>query len=286
MPAPLDLDLLRTFVAVADSGSFSRAAPLVGRSQSAVSMQIQRLEQFLDQQILVRGPQAARLNAAGEALLPYARRLLRLSEETCAAVMRPEEAGTVRLGAPEDYVAYFLPPVLAGFAAEHPLVTVELVCESSRVLRPAVLSGRVDLAVITCQASDADEALRREPIVWVSAPGGIASTLEPLPIALFEANCGPAHSHVVQALKAAGRPYRVAYSSASLAGLVCVVEAGLAVAGLPRCSVPPSLEIIGETEGLPPIQSLEMTVLHNPAATTPAGERLLKFLRRALLHIS
>jgi DNA-binding transcriptional LysR family regulator len=284
MPTPLDLDLLRTFVAVAESGSFSNAASIVGRSQSAVSMQMQRLEQSLDCMLLLRGPQPAKLNTAGETLLPYARRLLRLSGEARAAVMKPDEIGIVRLGAPEDYIGHFLPPILGRFAAEYPLVSIELVCEPSRSLVTAINTGRIDLAIVTCLPPNDSEMLRREAIVWVAAHGKTPCTREPLPIALFEAGCGPAHAHVVQALKVSGLAYRVAYSSASLAGLVGVVEAGLAVAALPRCSVPPSLCVIGAAEGLPLIAGLGMTVLHNPIAKSIAVERLRIFLRRALSH--
>jgi DNA-binding transcriptional LysR family regulator len=285
MLLPLDLELLRTFVAVAESGSFSNAAPLVGRSQSAVSMPMQRLEQSLAP-LLVRGPQAARPNAAGEALLPFARRLLRLSAEAQAAVTQSAEAGTVRLGAPEDYAAYFLPPVLARFATEHPLVSIDLVCEPSRSLSAAINSGRIDLALVTCLASDDPEILRREPIVWVASADKAAWTNEPLPVALFGVGCGPAHAHAVEALKASGRQYRVAYPSASLAGLVGVVEAGLAIAAVPRCSIPPSLWILGEADGLPPIQDLGMTVLHSPDATSTAVVGLQNFNQQALSHES
>jgi len=286
MAIPLDLELLRTFVAVAESGSFSNAAPIVGRSQSAVSMQMQRLEQSLDRLLLVRGPQAARPNAAGEALLPYARRLLRLSAEAQAAVMQSAEAGTVRLGAPEDYAAYFLPPVLARFATEHPLVSIELVCEPSRSLSVAISDGRIDLALVTCLSPDDPGMLRREPIVWAAAADKAAWTIEPLPVALFEAGCGPAHAHAVEALRASGRPYRVAYSSASLAGLVGVVEAGLAVAAVPHCSVPPSLRILEEAEGLPVIQGLGMKVLHSPDAKSTSVGTLQNFIKQALLRES
>ncbi len=282
MTLPLDLDLLKTFVAVVESGSFSNAAPLVGRSQSAVSMQMQRLEQSLGRELLVRGPQAARLNAAGEELLAYARKLLRLSDEARAVVMRSEEAGSVRLGVPEDYVAQFLPPVLAHFAAEHPLVTVELICEASRQLIPAVQSGRIDLAIVTRLPDQTFDTLRREPFVWVASHNHVAWGINPLPIALFDAGCGPAHDHVVEALKAAGRAYRVAYSSASLAGLVAVVEAGLAVAGLPRCSVPRTLKIVGGREELPSIRALDISVLCSPISTSLGTRHLHDFLTNEL----
>ena len=286
MSLPLDLVLLRTFVAVIESGSLSNAAPLVGRSQSAVSMQMQRLEQSLGRELLERGPQAAKPNAGGEKLLAYARKLLRLSDEARAALAKPEEAGFVRLGVPEDYVAHFLPPVLAHFAAEHPLVTVELVCEASRQLVPAVHSGRVDLAIVTRLPDHSCETHRREPLVWVASRDRVAWDADPLPVALFEAGCGPAHAHVVEALNAADRAFRVAYSSASLAGLVAIVEAGLAVAGLARCSVPPSLRIVGEREGLPHIRELEMSVLCCPGPASLATQRLNEFLKWELSRIS
>lgn len=282
MSLPLDLDLLRTFVAVVESGSLSNAAPLVGRSQSAVTMQIQRLEQSVGRELLVRGPQAARPNAAGEELLTYARKMLRLSDEARAAIARPEEIGSVRLGVPEDYVAQFLPPVLAQFAAEHPLVAVDLICEASRQLIPAVQNGRIDLAIVTRLPGETFLAHRREPLVWVASPNHVTWELDPLPIALFEVGCGPAHAHVLEALKGAARAYRVAYSSASLSGLIAVVEAGLAIAGLPRCSVPPSLRTIGGYDGLPPIRELEMSVLCSPAPIPAATQCLHDFLTREL----
>ena len=141
---PLDLDLLRTFVAVVESGNFSSAAPRVGRSQSAVSMQMQRLEQELGRPLLTRMPRTVVPNAAGDDLLIYARRLLKLSDEARASVSRPDEAGTVRLGVPDDYAAFLLPPVLARFAEDYPRVNVELVCEPSRLLVPAIDEGRID----------------------------------------------------------------------------------------------------------------------------------------------
>jgi DNA-binding transcriptional LysR family regulator len=285
MPAPLDLELLRTFVAVAESGSFSGAAPLVSRSQSALSMQMQRLEQSMGKALLVRGPRTVRPTPAGEELLGYARRLLRLSEEATAAVTRPEETGNVRLGVPDDYVAQFLPPVLSHFAAGHPLVTVELVCESSRQLVPAIANGRIDLALVTRLPSQRFKVLRREPIAWVASPNHVAWETEPLPIALFEPNCGAAHNHVLAALKGSNHRYRIAYSSASLAGLIAVVEAGLAVAGLPLCSVPSSLRIVGKREGLPPVRELEMSVLRNPASTGIAVAQLNDCLRLELSRI-
>lgn len=281
MSLPLDLDLLKTFVAIAEYGSFSNAAPRIGRSQSAVSMQMQRLEQAVGRQLLIRGPRAVTPNAAGEDLLVYARRLLKLSDEAWASVTQPDDTGSVRLGVPDDYAAFLLPPVLSRFAREHPLVTVDLVCEPSAFLVRAIEEGRLDLAIVTRLPDQPLEVLRRERFVWVASPNHVAWESFPLPVALFEPGCA-ARLNVVNALGNADRSYRCTYSSASLLGLIAVVQAGLAVAGLAQCGVPPSLRVIGENEGLPTLQELEIGILRNRAATTTAVERLNDFLRRAL----
>lgn len=281
MAAPLDLNLLKTFVAVVESGSLSNAAPRVGRSQSAVSMQMQRLEDMVGNQLLVRGPRTVTPNAAGEDFLIYARRLLKLSDEAWASVTRPKETGSVRLGVPDDYAAFLLPPVLSRFAEDHPLVTVELVCEQSTALVKTLAEGRLDLAIVTRLPDQPLDVIRLERFVWVASPNHIAWQTDPLPVALFEPGCA-ARMNVLQALGDADRSYRCTYSSASLLGLIAVVQAGLAVAGLAQRSVPPSLRVIGANEGLPALPDLEIGILRNPLSTTPAVDRLHDFLRRDL----
>ncbi|MBN9216391.1 MAG: LysR family transcriptional regulator [Mesorhizobium sp.] len=281
MAAPLDLALLKTFVAVVESGSFSNAAPRVGRSQSAVSMQMQRLEETVGNQLLVRGPRTVTPNAIGEDFLIYARRLLKLSDEAWASVTRPKETGSVRLGVPDDYAAFLLPPVLSRFAEDHPLVTVELICEQSTALVKTLAEGRLDLAIVTRLPDQPLEVIRLERFVWVASPNHVAWQADPLPVALFEPGCA-ARMNVLNALGDADRPYRCTYSSASLLGLIAVVQAGLAVAGLAQRSVPPSLRVIGANEGLPALPDLEIGMLRNPLSKTPAVDRLHEFLRRDL----
>ncbi|MBW8908648.1 MAG: LysR family transcriptional regulator [Mesorhizobium sp.] len=281
MAAPLDLNLLKTFVAVVETGSLSNAAPRVGRSQSAVSMQIQRLEDMVGTRLLLRGPRTVTPNAIGEDFLIYARRLLKLSDEAWASVTRPKETGSVRLGVPDDYAAFLLPPVLSRFAEDHPLVTVELVCEQSTALVRSLADGRLDLAIVTRLPDQPLDVIRLERFVWVASPNHVAWQADPLPVALFEPGCA-ARMNVLQALGDADRAYRCTYSSASLLGLIAVVQAGLAVAGLAQRSVPSSLRIIGGNEGLPALQDLEIGILRDPLSTTPAVDRLHDFLRRDL----
>jgi DNA-binding transcriptional LysR family regulator len=281
MSTPLDLELLRSFVAVVETGGFSHACKRVGRSQSAISMQIQRLEEAVGKSLLVRHPRTVSPTATGEALLVYARRLLRLSEQAWASVNEIDEPGTVRLGMPDDYAAMLLPPALARFGAAHPLVTVEVLCEQSNLLIHAVNEGRLDLAILTRAPDLPLEVLRRERIVWVASSHHVAWQDVTLPVALFAPGC-TVRANVLDALSRADRRYRCTYSSSSLLGLVAVVQAGLAVAGLALCSVPPTLQIIGEAEGLPPIADVEIGMLRHPHANTPTVNRLAGFLRREL----
>ena len=276
----LDLDLLATFVAVAETGSFTNAAPRVGRSQSAVSMQILRLEQGLGRTLLLRTPKAVVPNAAGKDLLVYARRLLKLSDEAWVAVTQQPEAGSVRLGVPDDYAASLLPRVLTRFANEYPQVLVELVCEPSEQLSLAIRDKRVDLAIVTRSAGQAIEILRRERLVWVSSPTHAIWQDDPLPVALF--NDCTARVNVIKALNETGRAYRCMYSSASLHGLVTVVQSGLSVAALALCSVPDSLRIVGDAERLPRLDDLEIGVLRSAKSDGAAIDRLHDTLRRDL----
>ncbi|TIS88507.1 LysR family transcriptional regulator [Mesorhizobium sp.] len=279
----LDLELLRTFVAVAESGSFTNAAPRVGRSQSAVSMQIQRLEQSLGKQLLVRTPKAVIPNAAGNDLLAYARRLLKLSDEAWTSVTGTSYAGSVRLGVPDDYAASLLPQVLRRFANEYPQIAVDLVCEPTDKLNLAIRENGVDLAIVTRAPNQTIEILRRERLVWVSSPTHMAWETCPLPVALFENT--PSRAHVLRALADSDRAYRCTYSSPSLLGLVTIVQTGLSLAALALCSVPDSLRIVGENEGLPMLHDLEIGIIRNPLSDGTAVDRLHETLRRDLSHI-
>jgi len=276
----LDLELLRTFIAVAETGSFTNAAPRVNLSQSAVSMQMQRLEQCVGKQLLIRTTKAVLPNAAGIDLLPYARRLLTLSDEAWSAITNEPEAGSVRLGVPDDYAASLLPQLLRRFASEHPQIAVELVCEQSDRLNVAIQENRIDLALVTRVADQPMEILRRERLVWVASPTHAAWEIDPLPVALFDTST--ARTNVITALTNSNRSYRCTYSSASFSGLVTIVQTGLAVGALAMCSVPASLRIIGEAEGLPPIKDLEIGVVRNRLSNQPAAEQLYQVLVRDL----
>lgn len=277
MRNPLDLNLLRSFVAVIEGGSVLQAAARVGRSQSAVSMQIQRLEEEIGRPLFRRDGRTLRPNSAGEELLLHARRLLRLSDEALASLTKPEEAGLVRLGVPEDYAAYLMLPVLARFAQAYPLVEIELTCEASTELLDRVETGRLDLALVTKYPNQPFAVLRHERFVWAAKPENELWLRYPLPVALFEAG-DIARRYAVEALQDADRAYRVVCSSRSLHGLVAVAQAGLAVVGLAESSVPPGLIHVGEAEGLPRLPMFDLSLIMANGAISHVASELRDFL--------
>lgn len=281
MNHPLDLSLLRSFVAVIDCGSIHLAAARLGRSQSAVSMQIGRLEAGIGRPLFRREGRSLRPNPAGEELLLHARRLLRLSDEAMASLRRPEVAGTVRLGMPEDYAASLLMPLLTRFAQDHPLADIELTFESSPALLRLRDAGRLDLALVTREPRQPFAVLRRERFVWAAAPQHAAWARHPLPVALFEAG-DIARRFAVEALQGSDRAYRVVSSSKSLMGLIAVAQSGMAVVGLVESCLPPGLVRVGEAEGLPGLPMFDLSLVHGPGEPGPLAARLGDFLAREL----
>src|SRR6185369_3234708 len=168
MAPTLDLDQLRTFVAIVETGSFTKAADAVFKTQSAVSMQMRRLEERIGKPIFTRDGRASKLSEDGERLLGYARRMVRLSDETLAAFDETELSGSVRLGTPDDYADRFLPEILARFARSNPRVEVSVICEPSLTLQEMARTGDVDLAIVTHCGEGNTEVVRQEPLLWVT----------------------------------------------------------------------------------------------------------------------
>lgn len=282
--ADLQLDWLRAFVAVVDAGSLTAAAPLVHRSQSALSMQLKKLEDAVGQPVLTRGPRHLELTPTGSELLGYARRLLELHAEAQTALHGPTITGRLSLGVPDDYAASYLTPVLRSFATRHAAVEITLVCEQSTVLIPKVQRGEVDLAVVTRDRAGRGSLLLHEPLVWVGAAQHEAWRREPLPITVYEAG-SKARTAPLAALKAQRRAYRIVCNSTTLPGHVAAVESGLAIAVLTRCSVPAGLQVLGARQGLPELPTMEVTLVRSAASQRSAAvdalhELVLSTLRR------
>ncbi|RST81717.1 LysR family transcriptional regulator [Aquibium carbonis] len=271
-PLPLlELDVLRTFVAIADTGSFTLAANAVFRTPSAVSMQIKKLEEQLGRTLFNRDARSVSLTTDGEVLLGYARRLLAINREAVAKFVVPDITGVVRLGSPDDFGERVLPIVLKRFAQSHPSIAVDVVIDQSSNLRRRMEDRRLDITLMTCSHKSRvpeAEVLLTEPIVWGGAKGGSAHLREPLPVSLWEEGCAW-RSSALETLGRIGRNYRVAYMSAHTAGQRSAILADLAVAPLPRSFVGGDVVVLGPDSGLPEMGTYDIAMLVTPDATAP-----------------
>ena len=248
----LESDLLRTFVEIAEAGSFTRAAGRVHRTPSAVSMQVKRLEEALGRALFVREGRAVRLTPDGEALLGYGRRLIGLNAEAVAHFRRPLIEGVVRLGTPDEFGTHFVPEVLKRFAATHPSVEISLSFGASVDLLAEIEAGDLDLALTIEPGDPPGEPLFNDRLVWAGLEGGSAWRQDVLPLALANPTCSW-RRHALGALDRAGRRYRVACTSTHSMGQLSAVLADLAVAPVPANLAGPPFRRLGAEHGLPDI---------------------------------
>jgi DNA-binding transcriptional LysR family regulator len=286
MPATLDLDQLKTFVAIAESGSFTRAADRVAKTQSAVSMQMRRLEERVGKPIFARDGRQSRLSEDGERLLAYARRLLRLNDETLAAFEEAELSGRVRLGTPDDYADRFLPEILARFAASNPRAEVTVVCAPTPTLVEAMTAGDPDVAIIThVREKGPAEIIRREPLLWVGSQRHAAHEMDPLPVALGRPTCNWRRA-ALDGLELVGRRHRLLYVSWNSTAVGAAVLAGLAVSVLPESALRPGMRVLGEREGLPRLPEVEIGLLRARGASLPVVDALTGHIVSSLDNLS
>jgi len=281
MDQHLDTELLQTLLAIADTGSFAGAAQSVHRTQSAVSMQMKRLEDLVGQPLFVKHGRRAVMTVHGENLLLYARRILALQSEAMASFRSPAVQGEVRLGVCDNYVMSFMPPILASFARAHPHVHISLDSQTSERLIQATTIGVLDLALVHIANLEIDfERLTSEPLVWVSSANHLTHETDLLPLAI-ETNCVWG-KWAQQALDKANVRYRLAYSTFNLGALVAIVEAGLAVSVMTRSSVPAHLRILGKEDGFPTLPSTSIGLITNGKPPSAAAEQLAMSIRNGL----
>ncbi|HCL67461.1 MAG TPA: LysR family transcriptional regulator [Rhizobium sp.] len=265
-PLPLlDNDVLRTFVAIAETGSFTSAADAVFRTPSAVSMQIKKLEEQLSAVLFLRDARSVRLTEGGEVLLPYARRMLALSNEAVGRFRMPDMKGVVRLGAPDDIGERFMPTILKRFAEIYPQIMVDLTVDSSGALRRRLQEQRLDLTLVNCApgtVSIEGEVIYKEQLVWAGAKCGTAHLRDPLPVSIWEDGCCW-RADALSRLDKEKRTYRIAYLSAHTMAQRAAVIADLAIAPLPRSYLTDDMVALGAKQGLPDLGSFEVRLLTN-----------------------
>jgi DNA-binding transcriptional LysR family regulator len=276
-----DLDLLRSFVSVVDSGGFTRAGERVHRTQSTVSQQIKRLEEDIGRPLLNRSGKQVVPTECGERLLSYARRLLALAEEARDVLAQPDHEGAVRLGIPEDFAAYRLTKLLASFSRSRPGLRLDVRADQSTNLRRELERGDLDLALLKRDAGGKDGiAVWPERIHWVTSKAHPAHiNADSLPLIFFPTGC-LYRTRAIHAIEAAGRSWHMAYTSSSLAGIQAAVAAGLGLSIMPEIAVQADHRILTAKDGFAPIDKTEMALVAAPdasQATLRLADRLAEF---------
>jgi len=284
VPATLDIDLLRTFVVIAHAGSLNSAAPRIGRTQAAVSMQIKRLEEIIGQPLLNRGGRGVTLTQEGDRLLAHAQEILSRHDEAITDLTGQGLSGVIRFGCPDEYASSFLSNLIGDFVNDHPNVLIEVVCASTPRLHERLNKHAIELALVSIIEGATDEkSIRIEPLVWI-AKSAATLKIEPLPLALSDPD-GLDHINALRGLDAAGRRYRIAYASGSLTGLLAVVRSGQALAVLTRTAVPTDLRILGPKYKLPMLPALGITIAFDRARPSALVAAFAAHIRAVLPKI-
>lgn len=276
----LDITTLRSFVAVADSGGVTRAAGFLHLTQSAVSMQLKRLEELLGVSLLDRSARSIALTASGEQLLVYARRMVALNDEVVGRLTDQAFEGEITLGVPHDIVYPAIPQVLKQFNSAFPRVKVQLVSSYTRALKEQFNRGACDLILTTeTELGPNAETLCQKPLIWIGAPGGVAWRQRPLRLA-FGQFC-TFRPKVVEALDESGVPWDVIVETESDRTIEATVSADLAIHTMIEGTEPPHLERVDHDGTLPALPMQQINLYGAGSSKGVVHDTLAKFLRRA-----
>jgi DNA-binding transcriptional LysR family regulator len=274
----IDIGLLRSFVAVAETGRMTTAARVVNLSQGAVSQQIRRLETLFRMNLFDRAADAARLTRDGEKLIAQAHRLIALNDDVLEQMQQADFSGEVRLGVPHDVVGQLMPPILRRFSQEHPNVLVTLVSETTHSLRAALGERKVDLALMTeSESGKRDQLLLTDRLVWVGSKGGDAWRRRPLAVALGQEGCA-FRTLVIKALTKSGIEWRPICQVGSLEPVFATLEADIAVAPFLFYTVPDRVEVLPDG-CLPRLPEFHINLRLPPKGVTKVASELARHIR-------
>jgi DNA-binding transcriptional LysR family regulator len=277
-----DLELLRTFVSVVDSGGFTKAGERVNRTQSTVSQQIRKLEEQLGRPLLLRqrASKHIELTEDGERLIGYARRLVALSLEAHSVLCRGDETGVVKLGVPEDFDVQRLMGLLSGFAQKYPRIRLDTVNGLSVDLHERLERKEIDLALLK-----RDRLAKQEPALaswpeqvnWV-AGSKLRSIEDPVPLVVYPQGC-IYRNRIVHALESSGRSWRVAFASQSLVGIQAAVSAGLGISLLPASAMLADHRLLSVEEGFAPVPASELALISGSRVLTDVQRTLVEYMK-------
>ena len=284
MPFHLDSISLKSFIAIAETGSFSKAASLVGRTQSALSLQMQKLEKNLGCNLFDRGGRKATLTDQGEIFLGYARRIILLQLEVYSRLKEPEVEGEIRLGTPEDFATHYLPDVLAAFRKQHPRVQLNVDCDLTLNLMGSFQQEKFDLILVKRdpQRVKGGTKVWREPLVWAGTTSW--QDQKPLPLVVSPKPC-IYRARAIAALDRAKIPWRISYVSPSLAGTLAAVKAGLGITVLPQNMLPNGIHSIRNELKLPQLADAEIALIKREGISK-AAEMLAVHIVHSLENVN
>ena len=282
MYSDLEIGLLRTFIAIVDTGGLTAAGKKVGRTQPAITHQIGRLEQRLGRALFASDRRHIALTADGEILLEYARAMIRLNNEACSRLASRQVTGHVTLGTPDLYAAYMLPEVLSRFSRAYPDIEIHLRCTRSVHLHEALARGELDVALMTNQPDFTQgKLIRREPIAWVAGLNSGVERHDPLPLALLPQG-SVYRQRALEALGQQGRAWSIRSVCDSIAGLQAAVLAGLALSVFPSCALAGNVRRLGQGSGLPPLPPIELVLHRRAEGVSQAADTLARYIGREL----
>ena len=260
MPFQLDTISLKSFIAIAETGTFSHAADVVGRTQSALSLQIKKLEQSLGCELFARTSRKVTLTEQGEIFLGYAKRIVQLQWEVYSRLKEPDIEGEIRLGTPEDFATHYLPEVLALFRKHHPRIQLNVSCDLTLNLVDGFHRGEFDIILVKRdpKATKGGTKVWREPLVWAAADHWQPE--KPLSLVLSPQPC-IYRARALAALDRAKKPWHIAYTSPSLAGTIAAVKAGLGITVLPQNMLPTGIHAIRGEIKLPELADAEIALM-------------------------
>lgn len=286
MQAPVESDLMRSFLALADTGSVTAAAARLLRTQSAVSLQLKRLEESLGQPLFTRQARGIELTPRGEQLLPYARRVVSLLDEAAIALREKPLTGPVRVGIPDEYAGTILPRALQAFGERHPGVEVSVRCDHSEPQLQALADNDLDLAVIYDWSYVSDgEVLCVDPTVWVTSQTHGQHLRRPVPVASYFRS-GWYRQFAAQSLDQQGLDWRVAFECDDAWAMRTAAVTGLAVVPISRSTIPQGCRELTAADGFPIVDSSRVLLRRNPRGTSEAIEGLAAMLREAFLPLA
>lgn len=279
----LPIDNLRTLVAVVDLGSYTRAAERIGRSQPAVTLQIQKLQELAGCRIMKGGGRDFQLTEDGELLLRYARQILRLNDEIASRLQRRKPEGVVRIGLPTDYAVAFLQRVLTNFLEKHKDVQLEISCQLSAVTMQRLADDELDLAIAmySDRQNDCLAYSWSERPIWVTAENSDTHRKNPVPIAAHDKGC-EYRERMIRALDSIGRPWRIVYVSPGISGLQEAVKSGFGVSALTRRTLLRGMQVLTEADGFPALPDIRIGLHYKHSNLSTAALMLVSYVVQSL----